>query len=81
MCRSLTGAGVRESLHYLSSHLDGLKVHSVPSGTAVFDWTIPLEWSIEDAYVLDPAGNKVIDFKNSNLHVLNYSTPVDVELS
>lgn len=81
ICRSLTGAGVRESLHYLSSHLDGLKVHSVPSGTAVFDWTIPLEWSIEDAYVLDPAGNKVIDFKNSNLHVLNYSTPVDVELS
>lgn len=81
ICRSLTGAGVRESLHYLSSHLDGLKVHSIPSGTAVFDWTIPLEWSIEDAYVLDPAGNKVIDFKNSNLHVLNYSTPVDVELS
>lgn len=81
ICRSLTGSGVRESLHYLSSHLDGLKVHSVPSGTAVFDWTIPLEWSIEDAYVLDPTGNKVIDFKNSNLHVLNYSTPVDVELS
>lgn len=81
ICRSLTGSGVRESLHYLSLHLDGLKVHSVPSGTAVFDWTIPLEWSIEDAYVLDPTGNKVIDFKNSNLHVLNYSTPVDVELS
>lgn len=80
VCRSLTGAGVRESLHYLSSHLDGLEVNSVPSGKEVFDWTIPLEWSIEDAYVLDSAGNKVIDFKSSNLHVLNYSTAVDIEL-
>ncbi|WP_404338877.1 DUF4910 domain-containing protein [Pseudoalteromonas mariniglutinosa] len=80
ICRSLTGQGVRETLNYLSQELTALKIMSVPSGTHVFDWTIPKEWAIEDAYLLDPNGQKVISFETSNLHVLNYSMPIDIEL-
>jgi aminopeptidase-like protein len=77
ICRSITGPGVRETLKYIQNILPELKIHSVPSGTKAFDWTVPDEWIIRDAFVLDDSGNKIIDFNNSNLHVLNYSEPVD----
>jgi aminopeptidase-like protein len=75
LCRSITGDGVRETLSRVGS-LIPLTVHEVPTGTAVFDWEVPEEWNIRDAYVKDPQGSRVIDFRDSNLHVLNYSRPV-----
>lgn len=75
ICRSITGNGVRETLRILKKHIH-LKMHEVPSGTQVFDWTVPKEWNIRDAYIKNSRGKKIIDFKKSNLHVLNYSTPV-----
>lgn len=75
ICRSITGDGVRETLSHLAGHIP-LQVHEVPSGTKVLDWEIPLEWNIRDAWIKDPAGRKVVDFAESNLHVLNYSEPV-----
>ena len=75
ICRSITGDGVRQTLKILSKHIP-LEIHEVPSGTKVFDWTVPKEWNIRDAYVKNSSGEKVIDFGKSNLHVLNYSIPV-----
>ncbi|MEQ1897393.1 MAG: DUF4910 domain-containing protein [Vicinamibacterales bacterium] len=75
ICRSLTGEGVRRTLAAIGRHIP-LDVREVPSGTRVFDWTVPLEWNIRDAYVKDRAGRKVIDFARSNLHVMGYSEPV-----
>ena len=80
ICRSITGNGVRETLQYIEKKIS-LKIHEVPSGTKVFDWSIPIEWNIRDAYVKDSKGNKVIDFQKSNLHVLNYSIPVQNKVS
>jgi len=76
ICRSITGDGFRESLRLLVPHVQ-LSLFEVPSGTPVFDWVIPKEWNIRDAYVRDPSGKKVIDFRRHNLHVVNYSTPVN----
>jgi len=75
ICRSITGAGILATLQTLKSRIP-LTIYEVPSGTPVFDWTIPKEWNIRDAYVKDKSGKRVIDFQKSNLHVLNYSTPV-----
>lgn len=75
ICRSITGDGLRETLRILQNHIP-LQMHEVSSGTKVFDWTIPKEWNIKDAYVMDERGRKVIDFKTNNLHILGYSTPV-----
>jgi aminopeptidase-like protein len=79
ICRSITGDGVRETLDHLARRLD-LEVHEVPSGTQVFDWTIPREWSIRDAFIKNSAGERIIDFRKCNLHVLNYSQPVRAQL-
>lgn len=77
MNRSITGNGVRETLSYIQQIVPELKVHEVPTGTQAFDWEVPQEWNIRDAYVLNEAGERVIDFKKSNLHVVGYSTPID----
>lgn len=79
ICRSITGDGVRQTLDILRRHVD-LDVHEVPSGTQVFDWTIPFEWNIRDAYIKAPSGERVVDFKASSLHVLSYSRPVRVQM-
>ena len=80
ICRSITGNGVRQSLQILQNHIS-LDISEIPSGTKVFDWTIPREWNINDAYIKNSKGEKIIDFKKSNLHVLNYSTPIHTKLS
>ncbi|MFE6774547.1 DUF4910 domain-containing protein [Streptomyces sp. NPDC057702] len=79
VCRSITGDGVRETLRIIGEYLP-LQTHEVPTGTPVLDWTVPQEWNIRDAYVADAAGNRVVDFADSNLHVLGYSVPVSATL-
>ncbi len=75
LCRSITGEGTRQTLRMLQAYVP-LEVQAIPTGTPVFDWTIPKEWNIRDAYVKNSRGKRVIDFKAHNLHVLNYSIPV-----
>jgi aminopeptidase-like protein len=75
ICRSITGNGVRESLRVLQQQVP-LSLHEIPSGTKVFDWVVPNEWNIRDAYIKNSSGGKVADFRKSNLHVVNYSVPV-----
>ena len=77
ICRSITGNGVRETLAILQEYCPELNIKEVPSGTKVFDWTVPKEWNIRDAYIEDEEGNRVIDYREHNLHVMGYSTPVD----
>jgi aminopeptidase-like protein len=79
--RSITGSGVRETLKYLVRLLPDLNVCSVPSGTKAFDWVVPNEWSIKEAYLEDENGERVVDFKENNLHVVGYSEPVNKWLS
>jgi aminopeptidase-like protein len=80
ICRSITGNGVRETLRLLASEI-ALGIHEVVSGTPVFDWQIPKEWNIRDAYIKDLNGKRVVDFNASNLHVVSYSVPVRARLS
>jgi len=80
ICRSITGNGLRETLRRIGERIP-LEIHEVPTGTAAFDWTIPREWNIRDAYVKNSRGERVIDFQRSNLHVVNYSVPVKKSLS
>lgn len=79
--RSLTGPGVRATLAYLQGLAPDLVVHSVPSGTDVLDWTVPPEWSVEEAYIEDAAGRRVVDIADHTLHLVGYSEPVDRRLS
>jgi aminopeptidase-like protein len=74
--RSITGDGVRQTLSIIQERIP-LQVHQVPTGTRVFDWTVPREWKINDAYIKDSTGRRIVDYKRSNLHVLNYSVPVN----
>lgn len=72
ICRSITGDGVRQTLNRIREHVP-IEIHEVPSGTQVFDWVVPPEWNIRDAYIQNARGEKVVDFHNSNLHVVSYS--------
>jgi len=79
ICRSITGNGVRDSLSMINARIP-LKLTETATGTAVFDWIVPKEWNIRNAYVTGPDGKRVIDFQNSNLHVMSYSAPVNATL-
>lgn len=80
ICRSITGEGLRQSLNILQGFVP-LQLIEVPTGTQVYDWTVPQEWNVRQAWVRDERGNKVIDFQNHNLHLINYSRPIHTRLS
>jgi aminopeptidase-like protein len=80
ICRSITGDGVRQTLREVGAHID-LELHEVATGTPVLDWTIPREWNIRDAWIKNERGEKIVDFKRSNLHVMSYSVPVQRRMS
>ena len=75
ICRSITGDGIRETLARIKSRIP-LQTFEVPTGEQVFDWNVPKEWNIRDAYIATPAGKRVVDFQKCNLHVMNYSVPL-----
>ena len=79
--RSITGDGTRETLRILQEFLPDMKIHEVPSGTEVFDWTIPDEWNVRGAQLIGPDGQIVVDYADSNLSIVGYSVPVDVQLT
>lgn len=79
--RSLTGSGVRETLQYLKNRLPELEIKSVASGEIAFDWEVPMEWNVNQAYLIDPEGNRIIDIQNNNLHLVGYSIPFRGKLS
>lgn len=79
ICRSITGDGVRQTLQRLQQEIP-LTLHEVPSGTPVFDWSVPNEWKIREAWIRDPAGNEVVNFRHHNLHVVGYSQPVEATM-
>lgn len=76
ICRSITGNGVRKTLERIG-RIVPLEVHEVPTGTQVFDWTVPREWNIEEAFIEDRDGNRLVDFRDHSLHVVSYSVPID----
>jgi aminopeptidase-like protein len=80
ICRSITGNGIRQTLAMIQDRIP-LRIHEVPTGTHVFDWAVPKEWNIRDAYIKASDGKRVIDFQRHNLHVMNYSHPVHATLS
>lgn len=80
ICRSITGEGVRETLRRIGRRIP-LEVREVPTGTSVLDWTVPREWNIREAWIEGPGGERVVDFRDHNLHVVGYSVPVDRRLS
>lgn len=81
ICRSLTGNGFRESLRILTEGLENFHTYEIPTGTQVFDWTVPKEWNIRGGYIETLDGKRIIDFADTNLHVMGYSTPIDAVLS
>ena len=80
VCRSITGQGVRDTLEMIREKVP-IEIHQVPTGTRVYDWKVPREWNIKDAYIKNSKGKKIIDFKENNLHVVSYSVPVDKTMS
>jgi len=79
--RSITGPDTRATLRYLQELLPGMTLHEVPTGTPAFDWSVPEEWSVRDAYILDESGRRVIDWRKHNLHLVGYSVPVNKEVT
>lgn len=80
ICRSITGDGFRQSLEILREYIPALVVYEKPTGSRCFDWVVPKEWNIRGASIVDPDGNTVVSFANSNLHVVSYSIPIDLEI-
>jgi aminopeptidase domain protein len=81
ICRSITGNGVRQTLQILRDIVPKMTLHEVPSGTQVFDWTVPKEWNIRDAWIKNSKNEKILDFQKTNLHVMGYSLPVDKKVT
>jgi aminopeptidase-like protein len=75
--RSITGEGNRKTLQFIQRIVPAIRICSVKSGTRCCDWTVPPEWNVEEAYLIDPSGERVIDFHKNNLHLLGYSEPID----
>tara|TARA_Y100001963_G_C6741792_1_gene429374 strand:+ start:160 stop:1446 length:1287 start_codon:yes stop_codon:yes gene_type:complete len=80
ICRSIMGNGNRQTLKLIQKHIP-IKIHEVPTGYQAYDWQVPQEWNINDAYILDPNGNKIVDFNVNNLHVMGYSVPVNKQVT
>jgi len=81
ICRSITGNGTRKTLRIIKRNFPRLKIYEIPSGKKVFDWNIPKEWNIDDAYVIDKNDKKIIDFKKNNLHLISYSIPINKSIT
>ena len=81
ICRSITGKGTKKTLEIIKTYIPDLNIKNVQSGTKCFDWKIPLEWNINDAYVKDESGKRLIDFNKNNLHVVGYSSPINAVMS
>ena len=80
ICRSITGNGITLSLNIIKKRFPQLKIKKIKCGTKVFDWRVPAEWNVYDAYVLDNKKKKIIDFKKNNLHLMNFSIPIKKRL-
>lgn len=80
MCRSITGSGIKETLEYIKTKLP-INIHNIKSGQPAFDWKVPKEWNIKDAYIKNSCGEKIVDLTNHYLHVLNYSIPIHKKVS
>ena len=78
--RSITGKGIVETLNIIKNQFRNLKIKKIKAGTKVFDWIIPPEWNVNNAYVIDKNNVKIIDFKNNNLHLIGYSKFVNIYL-
>lgn len=78
--RSVTGDGVRETLSIIKEILPSLEIHEVPSGTQVYDWVVPKEWKVRNAFIIDPRGKKICDFRENNLHLVGYSIPIKARM-
>ena len=81
ICRSITGKGTEQTLKKIQRFFPKLKIYKIKSGTKIFDWKIPEEWNIKNAYVIDKYQNKIIDFKKNNLHIVGYSKPIKKKLT
>ena len=81
ICRSITGAGLRETIHFLKDINPNIKILTFNSGKKIFDWKIPDEWNIKNSYIEDESGKKYAEFSKSNLHVVNYSVPINKWIS
>ena len=81
ICRSITGKGFLSSLKIIKEGIPKIKIKSFRSGTKVFDWKIPYEWNVKNAYVKDKFGKKIIDIEVNNLHLVGYSSPVEKKIS